>query len=126
GIFVVFDDDKSGELDQDEFVSALELTGHSKEEAMGMFKAVDMDGSGLVSCRQGGGDRVLSSSATQPPSAVRMISRRPVPPAVRTSVGSYCSPGFAVLRRASIQARAPTAAAKAPTAAAITWVGACS
>ncbi|KAG2486099.1 hypothetical protein HYH03_015194 [Edaphochlamys debaryana] len=49
GIFVVFDDDRSGELDEEEFVSAMELTGHTAAEAKGMFLQVDTDHSGSVS-----------------------------------------------------------------------------
>ncbi|KXZ46705.1 hypothetical protein GPECTOR_41g669 [Gonium pectorale] len=41
GVFAVFDDDRSGELDEEEFISAMELTG--------MFKVIDTDGSGFVS-----------------------------------------------------------------------------
>ncbi|EFJ40632.1 hypothetical protein VOLCADRAFT_99591 [Volvox carteri f. nagariensis] len=48
GVFSVFDDDQRGELDEEEFVSAMELTGHTKEEAKGMFKAIDAEGSGVV------------------------------------------------------------------------------
>ncbi|PNW82692.1 hypothetical protein CHLRE_06g289800v5 [Chlamydomonas reinhardtii] len=49
GVFVVFDDDQSGELDEDEFVSAMELTGHTAAEAKGIFQQIDADGSGAVS-----------------------------------------------------------------------------
>ncbi|KAG2447935.1 hypothetical protein HYH02_007388 [Chlamydomonas schloesseri] len=49
GVFVVFDDDQSGELDEDEFVSAMELTGHTAAEAAGIFHQIDTDGSGAVS-----------------------------------------------------------------------------
>ncbi|GIL60381.1 hypothetical protein Vafri_14989 [Volvox africanus] len=48
GVFSVFDDDQRGELDEEEFISAMELTGHTKEEAKGMFKAIDEDGSGVA------------------------------------------------------------------------------
>ncbi|GFR47003.1 hypothetical protein Agub_g8686 [Astrephomene gubernaculifera] len=49
GVFLVFDDDHSGELDQEEFISAMELTGHTKEEAEGMFRILNTDRNGSVS-----------------------------------------------------------------------------
>mmetsp|Transcript_12665 Transcript_12665/g.34579 ORF Transcript_12665/g.34579 Transcript_12665/m.34579 type:complete len:373 (+) Transcript_12665:137-1255(+) len=48
-IFAVYDDDKSGSLDFEEFSHALNLCGFDPKETAVMFKEIDRDGSGEVS-----------------------------------------------------------------------------
>jgi Ca2+-binding EF-hand superfamily protein len=48
-IFDIYDDDKSGTLDEEEFVYAMSRTGgYSEEYADQMFREIDTDGSGQV------------------------------------------------------------------------------
>eukprot|EP00201_Polytomella_parva_P011119 CAMPEP_0175057084 /NCGR_PEP_ID=MMETSP0052_2-20121109/11058_1 /TAXON_ID=51329 ORGANISM="Polytomella parva, Strain SAG 63-3" /NCGR_SAMPLE_ID=MMETSP0052_2 /ASSEMBLY_ACC=CAM_ASM_000194 /LENGTH=355 /DNA_ID=CAMNT_0016322239 /DNA_START=64 /DNA_END=1132 /DNA_ORIENTATION=+ len=48
-IFKVYDDNLSGGLDEEEFASALQLAGFDEQEAVSLFKKVDVDESGMVS-----------------------------------------------------------------------------
>ena len=50
-IFSMFDEDGSGELDKEEFVSALGCAGFEEEEAISMFDQVDNVGQGMPTMR---------------------------------------------------------------------------
>lgn len=48
-IFQIYDDDRSGTLDEEEFVYAMSQTGgYTEEYANQMFREIDSDGSGEV------------------------------------------------------------------------------
>mmetsp|Transcript_23288 Transcript_23288/g.59529 ORF Transcript_23288/g.59529 Transcript_23288/m.59529 type:complete len:329 (-) Transcript_23288:462-1448(-) len=51
-IFSIYDDNRSGTLDFDEFTHALALIGFDEAEAASMFKEIDKDGSGEVSYQE--------------------------------------------------------------------------
>eukprot|EP00798_Chlamydomonas_sp_ICE-L_P026372 gene26372-17466_t len=51
-IFVFYDDDGSGELDEDEFVKVLSFAGFREEEASALFHQINTDGEGGVSLEE--------------------------------------------------------------------------
>ena len=51
-MFNVFDDNKSGSLDREEFIHCLGITGFEEEEAGEIFDSVDGDGSGEISFQE--------------------------------------------------------------------------
>ncbi len=48
-IFSIYDDDRSGTLDEEEFSHALGVLGFDMDEAASMFREIDRDGSGEIS-----------------------------------------------------------------------------
>eukprot|EP00803_Ostreobium_quekettii_P005551 evm.model.scf_1202EXC.1 EVM.evm.TU.scf_1202EXC.1 scf_1202EXC:19101-21709(-) len=51
-IFRIYDDSGDGNLDQEEFYSAMQICGYTDEEVEAMFKEIDADGSGAISLEE--------------------------------------------------------------------------